>query len=244
MKKALSTIGALCCAAIFSGCWTIARTSAPDVALTRAAANASALKIDGFLSYEVEYMPTYGVSMVYVDHWGGPRRRYGGWGHYETVPVTTYIPREYASDVYARQVCKQLEDCGFVVNGPQAAFIVSADFAGPYAPEGSDWRAAAVDLCSLFFAWYEATGWELDLRIREAATGRVVFSHRYSQEFSCSAFSPFWIFGIAAHRETDVSWQSAWCKTMLVRRAAADVSAFFATEAGGQKKTDGGATGK
>ena len=239
LGKTIIAAGALA----LCGCWTITRTATPEVETARAAANAPALSVDGFVSQEIEYVPSYGWSTVYVEHWGGPRHRHAGWGHYESVPVTTYVAREYESDAYTRMARKGLEDCGFLVNGPKAAFIVSADFAGPYAPEGSDWRAAAVDLCSLFFAWYEATGWELDLRIREAATGRVVFSHRYSQEFSCSAFSPFWIFGIAAHRETDVSWQSAWCKTMLVRRAVADVSAFFAAAAGGQK-TDGAAADK
>lgn len=226
MKNAAIKCAAAALATLaFAGCWTLSRTETPETGAVRAPESAPALCVDGFISHETAYTPSYGWSTVYVEH--GYSHRHGHFGHYETVPVTTFIPQTYESDAYARMARQGLEDCGYIVNGPSAAYIVSGEFDGPYSPEGSDTRAALIDIGSVFFALYEATEWGLDLRIREASSGRVVFSKRLWQEYGCCAFSPLWLFGLAAHEETDPSWQSAWCKTMLVRKAVAEASAYF-----------------
>jgi len=232
MNNLIKAIAAVAAAQMCAGCFTISRTPDPETVQVRTVKNAPALRLDGFHAEFLDWIPSYGWSNVYVP--GG--RRWGG--HWQTVQNVTYLPKFEKTDAYLRTAVSVLEDAGFTVNGPNGEYAVTGEFSGPSDPDGTAWRRAAICGFSLLFCHYDAVSWRLDMRVREIATGRLVFKKTFEQEYECSAFSPLWLFGLASHAESDSRFADNWCLTNLSIEAAREVAEFFAarTEKGSVEK--------
>lgn len=241
-KTAFHVLAALA-ALPLAGCFTLTETPAPKIEIAQAAESAPAVNIGGYAVEVVNYIPVYGWETRYDSGWGygGRRGRYRH-PHWQTVATETYIPQAGVTDFYLRRAAHLLEDSGLIVATTNAQYEISGEFTGPFTPEGTRWRMAAIDIGSLFFALYDASEWQLEVRIRDTSTGRVVFSRSLRQEYECCAFSPFWLFGLAMHDGINGDWQKSWCLQVLTDRSVAEISKFLqSAQKGGTKGTARGA---
>lgn len=229
MKKALT---AAILASFSTGCFTLVHSPFPETEQVRAPANAPGARVEGYYAEAVQYTPIYGSETRYAPGWSYGRRFLPG--RYETITTEAVIAKRVPTSAYLKAAKRALEDSGIVVDGPQSEYCVSVEFMGPSTPEGTVWRAAAIDCCSLLFALYDATMWHADLRIREISTGRVVFAKVLEQEYECCAFSPLWMFALQNHEVCDGDYQDQWCLKALTQRTAAEAAAFLATLAKGE----------
>ena len=208
-----------------AGCFTIHETEYPETVMSAAPAGTDVkVALEDFqLVYSV--LDVIHTSETHLVDGG-----YGRHGHYRgtrfaTVNSDTYIPATRITGAFRSRAETLL------MRSPQAQYVVSGEFAGPYTPSGADWRRAAVALGSCLLASYNATGYRLTVRVHEISSGKALLSRDYIQEYSASGFSPLGPIGMCGFTKTDDEVMRAWCCNALVDRAMADVSALLSSVA-------------
>ena len=216
-------------AILLSGCWTFNETEYPSVECTRAKNSATnlTLAVTGFESVFVDYEAITGYSTVYVP--SRHCRRHWLPGRYETVSTVTYVPTRRSTDIFLTRARELFEQSGFLIGASVPAVSVEVRFEGPFSSSSDLNRSIAWALGTIFFCDYSAQEWTAKLRIRDNATGRLLFNRDYAQRYEANVFSLIPLIGPPACRETSPAQMQSWCLFALTERTVADATAFLST---------------
>lgn len=218
-------------AAALAGCFTLKETPYPETQLSKLPdGKEMSVQLRGFKALVTEYMSVYGYDTVWVeDH---PYGRYG-WapGHYLTIPSAAYVPHVSESDVFMQRAKTLAESSGFVTMAQQPDYIVETVFGGPFVTDGERGIAALWQILSLLSADYGAQTWTAKLKIYDNKTGKLVFSHDYSQRYEVTVWGPLPIFSPSCSSKNTCAAMQSWCLTALTDRVMADVAAFLVPKA-------------
>ena len=213
-----------------AGCFTLSQSEYPKVEMT-AVTGGVKLLMEGFQASVIDYTPIYSTS-TYVaadPYWHGPYRRprRGGmyWGSYTT---ETYVPTMRNTDVFLQRAISNLEKAGCVLRATPATYTVVGSFAGPFTDEMASLKSLGVFLGSVLSARFEMLSYTAEVKVYETASGKLVFSRTYTQDYYASGWSPIPIFGIMDFEKVDSAYMKSWCLTALTDRITADVSAWLA----------------
>ena len=225
MKK----IAMIACALALAGCWTFNESEFPAVQMSRPPAGTS-VAILGFEASLTEYVSVSGYGTVYVPGHYGHHHYHPG--YYETVPTSMTVAQARATDMFQRRAKDAFEESGFVVTAPTPKWTVEVDFGAPSRTDGDATREAAWMLLTAFLCDYDTLSCTAKLKIRNNATGELVFSRDYAERYETNVFGLIPIFGIASCDKTKASYMQSWCYTALTDRAVADATAFLSGQTG------------
>jgi len=218
-------VPALLSALLFAGCWTFNETPYPAVEVTPAAETTKSIALTGFETTVTEWETVHGYRTVCTPDYGC--YRYGTPGFFQTVPSVDYVPQRHSTDMFLRRAQDLFEKFGFTIAPTGAVYTVDVCFE-TYLPTSADTaRKIAWNVCTLFFCSYDTSKWVAKLRIREAKTGKLVFTCDYDQVYETCVFGLVPVFGAASATETDPVQMQTWCLSALTDRAVAGATAFL-----------------
>lgn len=225
--------GILCSALLLAaGCFTISQSEFPSVALTQV--NAPKVQVEGFQSSVIDYTPIFSTSTYMVDGpgwYGGPHRRRPWHGPYMgSYTTATYMPTLRNTDVFLQRAMTDLEKSGCILRAQPAKYTVSGSFNGPVYAETAGLKSLGVFLGSILSARFEMVTYLCDVKVYEVASGKLVFSQSYAQDYFASGWSPIPIFGIMEFEKVEGDYMRTWCLSALVDRAMADVTRFLSEQ--------------
>ena len=215
-------------AATLTGCFTLKETPYPSTQMSALPDGKSvSVQLKGFKAFVTEYMPVYGYDTVWVE--GHPYGRYG-WapGHYRTVPSSAYVPYVSDSDAFMQRAKTLAESAGFVTMAQQPDYVVEVAFGGPYVTDSERCVSAMWTLLSILSADYGVQTWTAGLKIYDNRTGKLVFSHDYSQRYEVTVWGPLPILSPSCSSKGTFGAMQSWCLNALTDRAMADVASFLA----------------
>lgn len=214
-----------------SGCLAVHQTDYPEVSISAAAANAPAVALSGFEATVTSYIPVYGYATVWNSTPGYYHRGHyhAGWAYPETVSTTTYVPQSQKTTAFAEKAQDALETAGYVVTASNAAYTINVKFDGPVVTDGDRTAEVATVILSLLTTDYTCASWSARLKVTENATGRVVFSQNYVQEYSACAIGLIPLFGPLSCEKVQSDYIQGWCLSALTDRTMADVTAFLSS---------------
>lgn len=220
-----------------AGCLTVSQSEYPAVELTPAPAESPAVAISGFEATVTTLQPIYGYATVWGSNPGYYRHGhyYRGWDYPQTVSTTTYVPQTQLTTAYAEKAQDGLEKAGFVVSATNAACCVNVRFAGPHVTDGDRTAEFFTMVLTAFTLDRTTESWTAQLKITDQASGRVIFTQDYTQDYVASAWGLVPIFGPLSSDVVQSGYIKNWCLSALTERATADATAFLA---GAFKKQD------
>ena len=226
-----SAVPAAVAGMLLSGCFTLAQSDYPAVALTSAQPAGRRIAISGFEATYTTYTPVYGYSTVWGATPGYYRhgRYHGGYLYPQTMSTTTYVPETGITPAYAEKAQDAFESAGFVLGQTNAQYIVDVKFTGPIITDGNRMAEAATVLLSLLTADYTCETWTARLKITEVATGKVLLLKNYAQEYYATVWGPIPIFSPFSAEAAESSYAKSWSLSALTDRAVADATAFLST---------------
>ena len=232
MKNSAMMLAAAMAATALAGCFTVYETECPEVVISKVEGDKK-VAVEGFLTTVVTYASVYTTETGFVDR--GPYYRYGRHHRryyapspmFTTTTTETLIPQVSTTDAYMKRAQSRLEEAGCILRASPAKYVVSGEFAGPFNPQGANWRRAAIDLGTALFAMYDTASYTLSVKVYDQDTGKPIFAQNYEQTYSATGFSPLWILGMMAYDNITSGFQHSWCLSVLTDRAMADVSAFL-----------------
>ena len=223
---------ALALPALAAGCFTLSQSEYPKTELTSVAGDVK-LQVEGFQASVIDYTPVYSTSTYVASDpiWYGPYRRprYGG-PYIGTYTTETYVPTMRSTDVFLQRAMSNLEKAGCILRASPAKYTVVGTFGGPVAGEMAGLKSASVFLLSLFSARFEMLTYTAEVKVYDTASGRLVFSSSYAQDYYASGWSPIPLFGIMDFEKVQGEFMRSWCLTALTDRITADVTAFLAKQ--------------
>ncbi len=213
---------------LLAGCFTLSQSEYPVTQLS-AVTNAVKVQVEGFQASVIDYTPVYSTS-TYVTHgggWYGPRHYYAGpvVGSYTT---QSYVPTLRNTDVFRDRAVSNLEKAGCLLRAAPAQYTVSGVFGGPTREDTAALKSAGVFLGSILSARFELVTYTAEVKVYEAATGKLVFTRTYAQDYFASGWSPIPLFGIMDFEKVQGEYMKSWCLAALTDRITADITAFFA----------------
>lgn len=218
--------------AVCAGCFTISQSEFPSVSLTQV--NAPKVQVEGFQSTVVDYTPIFSTSTYMVDGpgWYGRSHRRRPWhgsyvGSYTTA---TYMPTLRNTDVFLQRAMTDLEKSGCILRAQPAKYIVSGSFNGPIYSEMAPLKSLGVFVGSILSARFEMVSYLCDVKVYEVASGKLVYSQNYTQDYYASGWSPIPFFGIMEFEKVEGDYMRTWCLSALVDRAMSDVTLFFSQQ--------------
>lgn len=212
---------------VLAGCWTFNESAYPETAMTPLANTATnrSVRVAGFESFFTQYDSVEGFQTVYVPGYYGYRHFRPG--HFETVHSVTYVPQHRSSDMFLKRAQDMFEKAGFTLGGEKSVYTVEVTFDGPLNRMEDDVAKACWILGTVFFCSYDADHWSAKLRIRETASGKLLFHHDYTQDYETNVFGLIPLFGIASCEKTSPYTTQTWCLAALTDRALADATAYL-----------------
>ncbi len=224
----------LAIAAALAGCITVHHSEPPVVEMTRVADGRDVrVALAGFDATVTSYLPVN----TYTTYWNdGPGPGYYHHGHHrhyygprtETWSSTTYIPQVSQDTSYIKYATDVLEDAGCIIASSNMDYIVEVAFSGPVITNTDRFVEAMWIVLSLLSADYSAQEWSAKLKIREGASGKVLFSREYAEKCTAAVWGPIPIFSPLAASDTGDNAMQSWSLSALTSRAMADASAFLA----------------
>ena len=235
--KALKTLASSLCCALLAGCFTVSQTEYPSVADVKAPENAGAIALSGFEATVTSYVPIYGYATVWRSDPGYYRhgRYHYGRSYPETVSTTTYLPQTDITTAYAEKAQDAFESAGFIVGASNATHIVDVKFSGPAVTDGDRFAEFATLVLTLLTADRTDEVWSARMKITDSASGKVVFSRVYEQDYSAVSWGLVPLFGPLSADAVQSSYSKNWCLSALTDRAVADATAFLAAGGDGQR---------
>lgn len=220
------------------GCLTVSQSEYPAVQLTGAPKGAPTVALAGFEAQITTYVPVSSYSTVWQStgyyHHGHYHR---GWDYPQTVSTTTYVAqRENMTGYYVEKARDLLEKADYVVSVTNAAHVVEVHFSGPAVTDGDRTAEFASMLFTAFLADRTSAAWSARLKITETASGRVVFSHDYEQEYVAWSVGLVPIFSPLSAETVQADYIQNWCLSALTDRAIADATAFLSGAETSEKK--------
>lgn len=220
--------------AALAGCITVHHSEAPEVAMSRVPDGRDIkVALAGFEAVVTSYLPV----STYTTGWSdGPgyyyrRGRHGGYYYgprTETWSSTTYIPQVNRDTTYIKYASDVLEDAGCLIVSSNMDYVVEVAFSGPVVTNTDRMVEAMWIVLSLLSADYSAQEWSAKLKIRDGASGKVLFSNEYSEKCSAAVWGPIPIFSPLAATDTSDNSMQAWTLSVLTSRAMADATAWLA----------------
>ena len=132
------------------------------------------------------------------------------------------------TDVFLQRAVSNLEKAGCILRATPATYTVVGSFAGPYADAMASLKSLGVLLGSVLSARFEMLAYSAEVKVYETASGKLVFSRTYTQDYYASGWSPVPIFGIMDFEKVESTYMKSWCLAALTDRITADVSAWLA----------------
>ena len=217
-------------ASMLTGCFTLKETPYPETAMASLPEGKEiSVQLRGFKALVTEYMSVYGYDTIWID--GHPRGRYG-WtpGHYRTVTTSSYIPQVSESDAFAQRAKTLAESSGFTTMAQRPDYIVETTFGGPFVTDSERGVSALWTILSILSADYSVQTWTAKLKIYDNKTGKLVFSHDYSQRYEVTVWGPIPILSPAGSSKNTFNAMQSWCLTALTDRVMADAVSFLSSK--------------
>ena len=226
MKKILSSFVLI---AAVAGCVSFNETVYPDVAVPQLPAGKEIkVQVSGFDAVITSYVPVYGYSTVYGgDYWYGPRGHWYGGPCATTVATETYIPQASPTSAFRDRATETLEKCGVILRAADPEYRIEVTFSGPYISDGEYAEMLAWNILTLLTADYAAQTWTAKLKIYACASGKMLFSKEYSQNYEVTVWGPIPIFCPGASSKTKYNAIQSWCLTALTDLSVADAVGFL-----------------
>ena len=215
-----------------AGCFTLSQSEYPKTELSPVAG--VKVQLEGFQTTVVDYTSVYSTSMFVAPGpgWHGPHHRpHPGGPYVGTYTTETYVPTLRNSDVFLQRAMSNLEKAGCILRAAPAKYTVAGTFGGPVAAESAAFKSLGVFLGSLLSARFEMLTYSAEVKIYDTASGQLLFSRVYSQDYHASGWSPLPIFGIMDFEKVQASYMKSWCLAALTDRITADVTAWLASNA-------------
>lgn len=211
-----------------SGCWTLSETERPTALATPAGESTKPVLLVGFKTTNYAYSIYHGYRGVYVQ--GYHTRHHCEYGHYEYVPSVEYVPVVTESDAFLHYVTDLFERAGYTIGQESAARQIEVTFDGPHTSSADDWEAVAWNLLTLFICDHRSTAWSAQLRIRDAKSGKLLYSRDYLQPHDVTTMGLIPLFGASSHEHLSSSYAQSWCLTTLTEQIVRDATEYLATE--------------
>lgn len=215
--------------ALLAGCFTLSQSEYPTPQLSQVTSGVK-LQVEGFQATVIDYTPIYSTS-TYVTHggWYGPRHYYAG-PMVGTYTTQSYMPTLRNTDVFRERAVGNLEKAGCILRASPAMYTVSGVFGGPVHEDTAALKSVGVFVGSVLSARFEMVSYSAEVKIYESATGRLVFTRAYTQDYFASGWSPIPLFGIMDFEKVQGEYMKSWCLAALTDRITADVTAFFSQQ--------------
>lgn len=228
MKKMLFAAAAMLA---LTGCFTVSQTDYPQVEITPAPEAAPPVAVSGFEATVTTFIPVTGYATVWQSSPAYYHRgHYHGFYDYPTtVATSSYIPQQQLTTEYVEKAQKALESAGYVIGQTNAACVVSVKFGGPIITDGDRMAEFASMLFTAFTADYTTEQWTASLKITDTASGRVIFTRDYVQDYAATVWGLVPIFSPLAADAVQDDYIQGWALSALTDRAMADATAFLAT---------------
>ena len=213
---------------LLAGCFTLSQSEYPKTQLSTVPG--VKVQVEGFQASVIDYTPVYSTS-TYVTHgaWYGPHHYYAGpvVGSYTT---QSYVPTLRNTDVFLQRASANLEKSGCVLRAVPAKYTVSGVFGWPVREETAALKSVGVFVGSILSARFEMLSYTAEVKVYESATGKLVFSQAYTQNYYASGWSPIPLFGIMEFEKVHGEYMKSWCLAALTDRITADVSSFLSQQ--------------
>jgi len=210
------------------GCWTFNETDYPATRIESAPTNTT-VAVVGFDAQMTEYVAVTGFSTFYVSGYYGHCHAHPGF--YETVPTSTVVAQKQRTDAFLRRAKNIFESAGYIIAAATPRWTVEVEFEGPVSTSEDVSYKALWMIGTLFFCDYDAAACTARLKVRDNATGALVFHREYSQKYETHVFGLIPVFGISSCDKTSESYLHGWCLAALTDRAVADAAAYLRSAA-------------
>jgi len=220
MKTTLTLFGAL--SLLLTGCWTLSETEYPAVNVPEG--KGVRVKLSNFRTGVYDYVPVEGHESMATNT---VDELLVGQARATQTDMSWMMQFSAAGRLVSRSVA-ELKRKGYVIDIKKPQYVIEVKFAGPTMPDYDVMRQLGYAVCTLFTAENMIVTWTAQLKVRDGATNKVLYTKDFEQTYDVVVWGPIPVASPACCGKISYDGSNSWALTALNDLALADATTFIA----------------